>query len=102
MTNQFPGSAVAFRRRPVDQPVPQGHPWVLRALRDISNEQFVSDKILTAQFYTDSGSIGYETSGESIYADRGPAAVPGGEYPITPLSTGRPRRPTPSSGAMTR
>lgn len=90
MTNQFPpaapslsGDVLSINRFLKDTP------WVLRALRDISNEQFVSDKILTAQFYTDSGSIGYETSGESIYADRGPAAVPpGGEYPITPLSTG--------------
>lgn len=63
-------------------------PWVLRALRDIADEQFVADKILTAQFYTESGSLGYEQN-ESIYADRAPKAVPpGGEYPITPISTG--------------
>lgn len=64
-------------------------PWVMRALRDIADEQFVADKLLTAQFFTESGSIGYETSGESIYADRSPKAVPpGGEYPVTPISTG--------------
>ncbi len=63
-------------------------PWVLRALRDIANEQFVADKLLTAQFYTESGSLGYEQN-ESIYADRAPKPVPpGGEYPITPISTG--------------
>jgi hypothetical protein len=63
-------------------------PWVLRALRDIANEQFVADKLLTSQFYTESGSIGYEQT-ESIYADRAPKAVPpGGEYPITPIGTG--------------
>lgn len=63
-------------------------PWVLRALRDISNEQFVADKLLTAQFWTESGSLGYEQN-ESIYADRTPKPVPpGGEYPITPISTG--------------
>lgn len=90
MTNQFPpaapslsGDVLSINRFLKDTP------WVLRALRDISNEVFVADKILTAQFYTDSGSIGYETSGESIYADRAPAAVPpGGEYPLTPISTG--------------
>lgn len=63
-------------------------PWVARALRDIANEQFVSDKLLTGQFWTESGSIGYEQN-ETIYADRDPKAVPaGGEYPITPISTG--------------
>lgn len=63
-------------------------PWVARALRDIANEIFVADKILTAQFFTTSGSIGYETI-ESIYADRAPKAVPpGGEYPVTSISTG--------------
>lgn len=63
-------------------------PWVARALRSVGNEQFVADKILTGQFWTESGSIGYEQN-ESIYADRAPKAVPpGGEYPITPISTG--------------
>lgn len=63
-------------------------PWVLRALRDISNELFVADKLLTAQFWTESGSLGYEQT-ESIYADRVPKAVPpGGDYPITSIGTG--------------
>lgn len=63
-------------------------PWVARALRSVADEQFVSDKILTGQFWTESGSLGYEQN-EGIYADRAPKAVPpGGEYPITPLSTG--------------
>lgn len=63
-------------------------PWVARALRSVADEQFVSDKILTGQFWTESGSIGYEQN-EGIYADRSPKAVPpGGEYPITPISTG--------------
>lgn len=63
-------------------------PLVMRALRDVADEQFVADKLLTAQFWTESGSIGYETN-ESIYADRAPKAVPpGGEYPITPIGTG--------------
>lgn len=63
-------------------------PWVARALRAVADEQFVSDKILTGQLWTESGSIGYEQN-ESIYADRDPQAVPpGGEYPITPISTG--------------
>lgn len=63
-------------------------PWVARALRSVADEQFVADKLLTGQFWTESGSIGYEQN-EGIYADRDPKAVPpGGEYPITPISTG--------------
>lgn len=63
-------------------------PWVARALRSVADEMFVADKILTGQFFTESGSIGYEQN-ESIYAGRDPKAVPpGGEYPITPVSTG--------------
>lgn len=63
-------------------------PWVARALRTVGDEQFVSDKLLTGQFFTESGSIGYEQN-EGIYADRDPKAVPpGGEYPVTPISTG--------------
>ncbi|AOT25751.1 major capsid protein [Mycobacterium phage Tortellini] len=63
-------------------------PWVARALRTIADEMFVGDKLLTGQFTTESGSIGYEQN-ESIYADREPQPVaPGGEYPITTISTG--------------
>lgn len=63
-------------------------PWVARALRSVADEQFVADKILTGQFWTESGSIGYEQN-ESIYADDAPKAVPpGGEYPITNIATG--------------
>ncbi|AMW63825.1 major head protein [Mycobacterium phage Shipwreck] len=63
-------------------------PWVLRALRTIADEQLVGDKLLTANITTESGSIGYEQN-ESIYADRPPQPVtPGGEYPVTPISTG--------------
>lgn len=63
-------------------------PWVARALRSVSDEMFVADKILTAQFWTESGSIGYEQN-ESIYTDDSPKAVPpGGEYPVTGVGTG--------------
>ncbi|QFG09035.1 major head protein [Mycobacterium phage ThulaThula] len=63
-------------------------PWVMHALRTVNDEMFVGDKLLTANITTESGSVGYEQN-ESIYADRPPQPVPpGGEYPITPLSTG--------------
>jgi hypothetical protein len=61
---------------------------VMRALRDISDQLFIADKILTGQLYTDSGSVIYEQN-ESIYADRVPKGVnPGTEYPTTSISTG--------------
>ena len=63
-------------------------PWVARALRSVADEQFVADKILTGQFWTESGSIGYEQN-ESIDAGDAPKAVPpGGEYPVTNIRTG--------------
>lgn len=62
--------------------------WVLRSLRTISEQMFISNKILTSQLWTESGSVGYEQT-ESIYADNSPQAVPpGGEYPLTTTGTG--------------
>ncbi|KZM70763.1 hypothetical protein [Nocardia terpenica] len=62
--------------------------WVLRSLRTISDQMFVSNKILTSQLWTESGSVGYEQT-ESIYADNTPQPVPpGGEYPVTTTGTG--------------
>lgn len=61
---------------------------VLRALRTISEQLFISDKILTGELNTESGSVLYEQN-ESIYADRPPQPVaPLSEYPLTSVSTG--------------
>ena len=63
-------------------------PMVARAIRSIEQEQLVSDRLLTGQSYTESGAVAYEQD-EGIYADREPKAIaPGGEYPLTPVSTG--------------
>jgi hypothetical protein len=63
---------------------------VARRLRDLADQRFISDVLLTGRISTDSGSVLYET-GESIYSDRAPKAVqPGSEYPLTPISTGTP------------
>ncbi|MEV6258075.1 hypothetical protein AB0L97_32955 [Nocardia sp. NPDC051911] len=62
--------------------------WILRALRSIGDQLFVSNKILTGQWWTESGSAAYEQN-ESIFADNAPKAVPpGGEYPLTTTGTG--------------
>jgi hypothetical protein len=61
---------------------------VLRALRTIADQIFVGNKVLTGQFFTESGAIIYEQI-ESIFADRVPQGVaPGAEYPLTSVSTG--------------
>jgi hypothetical protein len=61
---------------------------VLRALRTIADQIFVGNKVLTGQYYTDSGAVIYEQI-ESIFADRVPQGVaPGAEYPLSPVSTG--------------
>ncbi|MFD9614925.1 hypothetical protein ACFWWS_36725, partial [Streptomyces sp. NPDC059083] len=62
--------------------------WVLRTLRTISEQMFVSSRILTGQQWTESGSVAYEQN-ETIYADNSPQSVaPGGEYPLTTTGTG--------------
>ncbi|PQM44670.1 hypothetical protein C1Y40_05166 [Mycobacterium talmoniae] len=61
---------------------------VLRALRTIADQIFVGNKVLTGQFYTDSGAIIYEQI-ETIFADRVPQSVaPGAEYPMSSVATG--------------
>jgi hypothetical protein len=61
---------------------------VLRDLRTLLEQMFVSDKILTGQLYTESGSVLYET-GETIFADKSATGVqPLSEYPITPITLG--------------
>jgi len=62
--------------------------YVMRALRTLAEQMFVSNKLLTGQYFTQSGAVLYEQS-ETIYADRVPQAVaPGGEYPKTTISLG--------------
>ncbi|MFD6357938.1 phage major capsid protein [Nocardia tengchongensis] len=62
--------------------------WVMRALRTITEQMFIANKVLTSQMWTESGTVGYEQN-ENIYADNSPQPVaPGAEYPITTTGTG--------------
>ncbi|MFE3229335.1 hypothetical protein [Nocardia sp. NPDC059228] len=62
--------------------------WVMRALRTITEQMFIANKILTAQLWTESGTVGYQQN-ENIYADNSPQPVaPGAEYPTTTTGTG--------------
>ena len=63
-------------------------PLVLRALRTIGDQMFISDKILTGKIATESGSVIYEQN-ETIFAASAPQPVaPLSEYPLTAVSTG--------------
>ncbi|MEU9805031.1 hypothetical protein [Mycobacterium sp. NPDC050853] len=63
-------------------------PLVLRALRTVTDQMFIADKILTGNIPTESGSAVYEQN-ESIFADRAPQPVaPMSEYPVTSIGTG--------------
>lgn len=54
---------------------------VNRALRAITDEKFIADRMLTARVRTSGGAVMYGVS-ESIYTDRDPRLVaPGAEYP---------------------
>jgi hypothetical protein len=64
---------------------------VARRIRELSDQRFISDVLLSARLTTDSGAVLYET-GESIYSDRLPESVaPGAEYPLTTVGTGVPQ-----------
>ena len=61
---------------------------VARRLRDILQQRYIADAILTGRFRVSGGSIQYET-GESIFTADNPRAVaPGSEYPLTTAGTG--------------
>jgi hypothetical protein len=63
-------------------------PLVARRLRTLAEQRFVSLRVLTGRASTTSGSLQLEQS-ENMYADRPVEVVsPGGEYPLTTLSTG--------------
>lgn len=61
---------------------------IARRLRELTEQRFIADALLTGRFTTTSGSVLYET-GESIYTDAPPQPVaPGAEYPLTTVANG--------------
>lgn len=62
---------------------------VARRIRDLANERFIADAILTGRYEVVGGAIQYE-QGESLYSDREPKSIaPGGEYPLTSIGGGQ-------------
>lgn len=61
---------------------------VSRALRTLSQQRYISDRLLQQRFQVSGGAVLYET-GESIFTTDNPRAVaPGAEYPLTTAPTG--------------
>lgn len=61
---------------------------VSRRLRDLLEQRYIADALLTARIPVVGGAVQYET-GESIFTTDDPKAVaPGAEYPMTPVPTG--------------
>jgi hypothetical protein len=67
----------------------QSPEFLTRRLRDITEQQFVGDRILTGRATARGGMVGYEVS-ESIFAENEPETIePGGEFPTTKVGVGR-------------
>lgn len=61
---------------------------VQRRLRDLAENRFISDSLLTGRYTLSGGAILYEQN-EAIFADRPVESVaPGSEYPMSGISTG--------------
>lgn len=61
---------------------------IARRIRDIAENRYISDVLLTAAIKANGGSVQYQ-QGESQFTDRAPEQVaPGGEYPQTGLGYG--------------
>lgn len=59
-----------------------------RRLRELAENRFISDVLLTGRYTLQGGAIVFEQN-EGIYADRSVEAVaPGSEYPLTTVGTG--------------
>lgn len=65
--------------------------FVARRLRDLADLRYVGSNLLRGRADAQGGAVGYETAGESIFADAAPEIVaPGGEYTLTTTGAGTP------------
>lgn len=61
---------------------------VQRRLRDLTEQRFIADVLLSGRVEATGGGVLYDVS-ETIYADRQPESVsPGSEYPLSGITTG--------------
>lgn len=65
--------------------------FVSRRLRELADLRYVGSNLLRGRASAEGGAVGYETAGESIFADSAPEIVaPGGEYSLTTTGAGTP------------
>lgn len=65
--------------------------FVARRMRELADLRYVGSQLLRGRADATGGAIGYETAGESIFADAAPEIVaPGGEYSLTTTGAGTP------------
>ena len=75
-------SASAFLKNPE---------FVARRLRTLADLRYVGSNLLRGRASAEGGAVGYETAGESIFADAAPEVVaPGSEYTLTTTGAGTP------------
>lgn len=62
---------------------------IARRLREIAEQRFIADALLTGRFTAAGGAVQFEQGGESLFTDRPPEIVrPGGEYPMASFGLG--------------
>jgi hypothetical protein len=88
----FPPGSVSVSGSTVSASVFLSRPdFVARRLRTLADLRYVGSNLLRGRASAEGGAVGYETAGESIFADNAPEVVaPGSEYTLTTTGTGTP------------
>ena len=88
----FPPGSVSLSGSTVSASVFLSQPdFVARRLRTLADLRYVGSNLLRGRADATGGAIGYETAGESIFADAAPEVVaPGSEYTLTTTGAGTP------------
>lgn len=88
----FPPGSVSVSGSTVSASVFLSRPdFVARRLRTLADLRYVGSNLLRGRASAEGGAVGYETAGESIFADAAPEVVaPGSEYTLTTTGAGTP------------
>jgi hypothetical protein len=88
----FPPGSVSVSGSTVSASVFLSQPdFVARRLRTLADLRYVGSNLLRGRASAEGGAVGYETAGESIFADAAPEVVaPGSEYTLTTTGAGTP------------
>jgi len=88
----FPPGSVSLSGSTVSASVFLSRPdFVARRLRTLADLRYVGSNLLRGRASAEGGAVGYQTAGESIFADAAPEVVaPGSEYTLTTTGAGTP------------